>query len=621
MRKSHTRFWPIESVTCAVEREVLENRDLSGDTAKTEAMKSFSQIVCPTFGAWLQVGEVMNRDIVTIGPQQTVVSAAKLLASKNSPCIIVLDDSVISGILTETDFLKIAMLQKKDPSGVKVSRIMSSPVKTVQRDLSILEAGRIMSEKDIKQLVILEDDRLVGIVTESDIVSASVSYGMWQDVGEIMSTKVCCAKTSSTVAQAAETMSKNNISCLVVLQGQSVVGVFAERDILKKVVAQGKDAATTKVEQVMSSPVISAAPSCSVFLAGRIMETRDIRRLVIIDGERLCGIVTRTDIFRLVKSKLQGKITELSQLRRRLKTEQSFSGIVGRDAKMLELFDSIRELAEVNMPVLIQGESGTGKELVAAAVHNEGLRCDKPFVPVNCAALPEGVLESELFGHVKGAFTGAVSDRKGRFELADGGTIFLDEIGDLPPTMQVKLLRVLQEGTFQRVGGEETIKVDVRVISATNKDLWAEVTAGKFREDLYYRLCVVPLHLPALRHRRNDIPLLADWLLKKTLTEVDRTDVVLSPEAVDAMVDYDWPGNVRELENAIRYALVKCRENILRPEHFPLKVFEAGHRDPHRPKRKRRRKTCGNKVEAARRLGVSRATLYRFLEDKKAVSS
>ncbi|MCJ7693424.1 MAG: sigma 54-interacting transcriptional regulator, partial [Sedimentisphaerales bacterium] len=453
-----------------------------------------------------------------------------------------------------------------------------------------------------------------------------------QDVGEIMNKKVCCTQQSSTVAQAAEIMSSNNVSCLVVMQGQSIVGVFAERDLLKKVLTRSRDATTTKVEQVMSSPVISTAPNCSVFLAGRIMETRNIRRLVIINGEQLCGIVTQTDIFRLIKSKLQGDITELTQLRRRLKTEQSFSGIVGRDTKMLELFDNIRELAEVNMPVLIQGESGTGKELVAAAIHNEGVRSDKPFVPVNCAALPEGVLESELFGHVKGAFTGAVLDRKGRFELADGGTIFLDEIGDLPPTMQVKLLRVLQGGTFQRVGGEETVKVDVRVISATNKDLWAEVADGKFREDLYYRLCVVPVHLPALRHRRNDIPILAEWLLKKALTEVGRTDVAFSPEAVNAMVDHDWPGNVRELENAIRYSLVKCRENVLRPEHFPMKVFEKSSMDPHRPKKKRRRKlqpavvervleeTCGNKVEAARRLGVSRATLYRFLEDKKAVS-
>ena len=344
-------------------------------------------------------------------------------------------------------------------------------------------------------------------------------------------------------------------------------------------------------------------------------------------------------------------ITELTHLRRRLKTEQCFAGIIGRDPKMLELFDTIREVTEVHVPVLIQGESGTGKELVAAAIHDEGPLADKPFVPVNCGALPEGVLESELFGHVKGAFTGAIRDRKGRFELADGGTIFLDEIGEIPPAMQVKLLRVLQKGTvrrlegqkkvksfqlasremsFQRVGGEKSINVNVRVICATNKNLAEEVAAGRFREDLYYRLCVVPIHLPPLRERRNDIPLLAEHLLKKALTEMGRKDVVISPEAASIMIDYDWPGNVRELENALQYALVKCRDNILLPEHLPSNIYKADTLTVPRPKKEKKKRkhkldietvwqtlaaTGGNKIEAAHRLGVSRATLYRFIEE------
>ena len=328
-------------------------------------------------------------------------------------------------------------------------------------------------------------------------------------------------------------------------------------------------------------------------------------------------------------------ITEVTHLRRRLKTEQSFAGIIGHDTKMLELFDTIRQLADVNIPVLIQGESGTGKELVAAAIHHEGPSADKPFVPVNCGALPEGVLESELFGHVKGAFTGAIHDRKGRFELANGGTIFLDEIGDIPGTTQVKLLRVLQEETFQRVGGEEDIKVNVRVISATNKILAEEVSAGRFREDLFYRLCVVPVYLPPLRERRNDILLLAEHSLKKALTEESREDVGLSPEAVDVMMDYDWPGNVRELENALRYALVKCRDNLILPEHFPsniLKITMSTKLRPIKTRKKRKHKlnaetvwrmleeTGGNKVEAAHRLGVSRSTLYRFLAESTKTS-
>jgi len=230
---------------------------------------------------------------------------------------------------------------------------------------------------------------------------------------------------------------------------------------------------------------------------------------------------------------------------------------------------------DVDAPVLIQGESGTGKELVAAAIHNEGPRANKRFVAVNCSALPETLLESELFGHVRGAFTGAVRDKRGRFELADEGTIFLDEVGDLSPTIQVKLLRVLQEGTIERIGSERTLKVNVRLISATNKNLAEEVKKGRFREDLYYRLCVVPLQLPPLRERRTDIPLLANHFLKKALQERGG-EICLSPEAIERMVDYSWPGNVRELQNFIHYALVKCKGNILEVYHFPPALLSAG---------------------------------------------
>ncbi len=321
-------------------------------------------------------------------------------------------------------------------------------------------------------------------------------------------------------------------------------------------------------------------------------------------------------------------ITELSQLRRRLESERSFAGIIGCDAKMLELFDTIREVAEVDAPVLLQGESGTGKELVAIAIHNQGTLSNKPFVPVNCGALPEGVLESELFGHVKGAFTGAIRDRKGRFELADGGTIFLDEIGDLPREMQVKLLRVLQDGKFQPVGSEKTIKVDVRVISATNKNLAEEVSNGTFREDLFYRLCVVPIYLPPLRERRKDIPLLANHFIREALAEMHREKVVLSTEAIDFLMEYNWPGNVRELENAMQYALMKCKGDQLLPEHFSLRGSSVAFEESTSEEKKQRKRkidtdsvakaleeTGGNRVAAAEKLGVSRATLYRHIAD------
>ena len=316
--------------------------------------------------------------------------------------------------------------------------------------------------------------------------------------------------------------------------------------------------------------------------------------------------------------------TREHRLARRIGEIQQFSGIIGKDHAMQDVYDLIRDLASSNVPVLIQGESGTGKELVAAAIHNEGQRAGKLFVPVNCGALPEALLESELFGHVKGAFTGAIRDKKGRFELADGGSIFLDEIGDISLAMQVKLLRVLQEGRFERVGGETTMRVNVRIISATNKHLAEEIQEGRFREDLFYRLNVVPIFLPPLRERRNDIPILIEHTLGALVKELGRKPIKVSPRALDIMMSHEWPGNVRELQNWLQFALVKCRGSLIEPEHLPPSAF-AGL--PGRAPRRRRRKldvdsvrraldqAGGNKVEAAKILGVSRATLYRFLDD------
>lgn len=336
-------------------------------------------------------------------------------------------------------------------------------------------------------------------------------------------------------------------------------------------------------------------------------------------------------------------LTVERDLARRVGKIQQFAGIVGRDEKMLQVFDLIRDVAATNMPVLIQGESGTGKELVAAAIHNEGLRAGKPFIAVNCGALPESLLESELFGHVRGAFTGAIRDKKGRFELAAGGTIFLDEIGDVSPVMQVRLLRVLQEGKFERVGSEKTVQVDVRIISATNKDISAELASGRFREDLYYRLSVVPVFIPPLRERRTDIPLLAEHILGMILNDIGRQGVTLSAECLDIMLSYDWPGNVRELQNWIRFALVKCKDSIIRPEHLPplSRLSGAGNQGTASPGESRTvpspskksvdlpaakrelsiesvrsslKTASGNKRQAARLLGISRATFYRFLD-------
>ncbi len=327
-------------------------------------------------------------------------------------------------------------------------------------------------------------------------------------------------------------------------------------------------------------------------------------------------------------------MTREARLERRVEALHSFAGIIGRDAKMLEVFDLMRDVADSMVPILVQGESGTGKELVAAAIHNEGPRASKPFVAVNCGALPEGLLESELFGHVKGSFTGAFRDKKGRFEMADGGTIFLDEIGDVSPAMQVRLLRVLQAGVIQRVGSETAMHVDVRIISATHRNLQQEIAAGRFREDLYYRLNVVPIWLPPLRERLHDIPLLVEHLLARFLAEMGRTGAVqVSPEAMDVLLSYDWPGNVRELQNWLQYALVKCRSALIRPEHLPpprlalqRQTFPgggavAGHATEATPTsltvarvREVLEQTHGHRGRAAQVLGVSRATLYRFFD-------
>jgi len=306
-------------------------------------------------------------------------------------------------------------------------------------------------------------------------------------------------------------------------------------------------------------------------------------------------------------------------------TEEStgFAGIVGRDPKMVQIYRQIQKVAEHDYPVLITGETGTGKELVAAAIHSESRRHRGPFVPVNCGALPEGVVESELFGHVKGAFSGAVRDKKGRFELAHGGTIFLDEVAELAKTLQVKLLRVLENCTFMRVGGEKPVTVDVRVLSATNRDLKREVEKQRFREDLYYRLNVVPLKLPPLRERQADIPLLLAHFLEQARNRGQRA-LSFSPQAVDLMMRYPWPGNVRELQNAVHYALAGCHGEVAGPADLPQEIRRSS--APRGPVPKLNfavvaaaLKQCGgNKVQAAKLLGVGRATLYRFLVSHEA---
>ena len=261
-----------------------------------------------------------------------------------------------------------------------------------------------------------------------------------------------------------------------------------------------------------------------------------------------------------------GLIKENIRLREEMKQRSGFDTMVGKNPQMIQIYELIKKVAPTPASVLITGESGTGKELVAKAIHVNSPREPFPFITVNCAALAENLLESELFGHEKGAFSDAATMRKGRFELANQGTIFLDEIGEIPLSLQSKLLRLLQEKNFERVGGIQTIDVDVRIISATNKDLKEEVQQGRFREDLFYRLNVIHLALPALRDRMDDIPLLVDHFLKKCGTNLGKQKLEISPEALRLLVNLPWEGNVRELENTIERAAILCNEDVIEPD-------------------------------------------------------
>jgi DNA-binding NtrC family response regulator len=318
---------------------------------------------------------------------------------------------------------------------------------------------------------------------------------------------------------------------------------------------------------------------------------------------------------------------EVEHLREKVGFETAMGNIIGRSKPMRDLFRLIRLVADSPTTVLIYGESGTGKELIARAIHQQSPRRDRPFVAIDCGALPETLLESELFGHVRGSFTGAVSNKKGLFEEADGGTLLLDEIGDTTPVFQSKLLRVLQEGEIRPVGSNKTIKVDVRVIAATNKDLKKYVENKSFREDLYYRLAVVPIVIPALRHRREDIPLLADHFIKKNCERNGLEPKQISPKTLKLLIESPWPGNVRELENVIERAVLMSTGPEITSEALFMEPLDE-QPDDALPEAIRTatetvekvkiaeatRKAKGNRSRAAKLLGISRATLYNKLK-------
>jgi len=325
---------------------------------------------------------------------------------------------------------------------------------------------------------------------------------------------------------------------------------------------------------------------------------------------------------------MQSLEQENQRLQRELENRYTFTDIVGKSKKMGKTFKLIKKVALSNCPVLLRGESGTGKELVARAIHYNSLRKEKLFVPVNCAALPEALLESELFGYEKGAFTGAAGRKLGKFEVASGGTIFLDEIADMGSPMQAKILRVVQEQSFERVGGTKSVKVDFRLITATNKDLEKAIVKGLFREDLYHRLNVVAIYLPPLRQRKEDIPLLANYFLKRYNRVNGRKIKTISAEALDLLMDFEWPGNVRELENVIERAVVLTSNDLILPDDIFLRswkrISDSDIISSSRPIslgegekaliQKALKTTHCNQTEAAKLLGIHRNTLRRKIK-------
>jgi len=404
----------------------------------------------------------------------------------------------------------------------------------------------------------------------------------------------------------------------VVQSGQPMIvpDISTEPEFLSRTGARSKDKATAFIcVPIKIDQDTFGALSTDRLFGDEISLDEDVRILTII-----ASMIARAVELRRNGEEAQRALEE-ENIRLQAALRETFQprNMIGNTRAMKQVYDLLKQVAPSEATVLIRGESGTGKELIANAIHYNSPRARKNYVKVNCAALPEGVIESELFGHEEGAFTGAIKTRKGRFELANGGTLFLDEIGELSPLLQVKLLRVLQEREIERVGGSETIPIDVRIIAATNRKLEDEVASGKFREDLFYRLNVFPVHLPPLRERRGDIMLLADHFVEKYSSKNRKVVKRISSSAIDLLSIYHWPGNVRELENCIERAVLLSTDEVIHGYHLPPSLQSAESTDTglHTtlPEaldnleaeliREALKSARGNRAEAARHLGIS----------------
>jgi transcriptional regulator with GAF, ATPase, and Fis domain len=456
-------------------------------------------------------------------------------------------------------------------------------------------------------------------------------------VREISALRALPEMGATLIGKLQETICCRHIAVLVFNAGKDCLSVVSHRDTweikdeaalkIARVTLDGVNKVTFTRKNLLKPPLVPED-----FPAGERQavipfdDGQVVGALVIACPEGSCS-QEELELVRLIVSQNAGALRramqheeEISALRGRMDDAAGFGGLIGKDPKMQVIYKLIEDVAPSDATILIQGESGTGKELVARAIHGHSARAQGPFVVINCSAYPATLLESELFGHEKGAFTGAVRQKAGRFEQAHGGTVFLDEIGEIPPPAQIKLLRVLQTRKFERLGGEQTLTVDVRILAATNKDLLAEVKKGTFREDLFYRLNVIPINLPLLRDRKNDIPRLALHFLRRFAAERGKEILEFGSEAMRLLLDYSWPGNVRELENTVEHAAVLAKGSQVEAWDLPaaLRLISPPPSNALMDQEMRLLleilEECDwNKKMAAKRLGVSRSTIYSMI--------
>ena len=453
-------------------------------------------------------------------------------------------------------------------------------------------------------------------------------------VSDIMTQPVITVQGNASLREAVSLFRHKQIYSLPVIDEQGVIqGLFTKSHLLD--IIEKELSLDLPVDSIMIRRVVTVGPNTPVEQAYNLALRQGVSRLPVVDeNNRVIGIVTGNDALQALERKTRRSLSYYQQeLTRTRDYQYTFDNLIGRGERIKWLKREAQVAARTNSTILISGESGTGKELLAHAIHCASPRSNAPFIKVNCAAVPEHLLESELFGYEEGSFTGAKKGGKlGKFELADGGTIFLDDIGDMPLAMQAKLLRVLQEREVEKIGRTDVVRVDVRVIAATNKDLEQMVKEKEFREDLYYRLNVIDLHLPALRDRREDIPLLIEHFLKTLGTELGRKIKGITPQAENLLVQYDWPGNIRELRNSLERAIALSLNDVLDVEDFkglsgddvPVKptvpvmpvgtLAEAVEKAERETIKNALSYTNYNKVATARVLGVHRSLLYRKLK-------